>query len=105
MAGDDDGLCSRFLLTMPEPVKPRRPAGGADKEPALRALRRLQALRMGRDEEGKEVPVIMPSSPDAADILSSEERRVRHECVSTCRSRWYPYHSKKKRRIPNQKRQ
>src|SRR3546814_10337440 len=28
--------------------------------------------------------------PDAAD--RSEERRVGKECVSTCRSRWSPYH-------------
>src|SRR3546814_17279270 len=27
----------------------------------------------------------------------SEERRVGNECVSTCRSRWSPYHSKKKK--------
>src|SRR3546814_13982177 len=26
---------------------------------------------------------------------SSEERRVGKECVSTCRSRWSPYHHKK----------
>src|SRR3546814_13363849 len=26
----------------------------------------------------------------------SEERRVGKECVSTCRSRWWPYHSKEK---------
>src|SRR3546814_14155739 len=26
----------------------------------------------------------------------SDERRVGQECVSTCRSRWSPYHSKKK---------
>src|SRR3546814_18112757 len=26
---------------------------------------------------------------------SSEERRVGQECVSTCRSRWSPYHQKK----------
>src|SRR3546814_1357173 len=26
------------------------------------------------------------------DHLSSEERRVGKECVSTCRSRWSPYH-------------
>src|SRR3546814_16092482 len=26
----------------------------------------------------------------------SEERRVGTECVSTCRDRWAPYHSKKK---------
>src|SRR3546814_13887740 len=25
----------------------------------------------------------------------SQERRVGNECVSTCRSRWSPYHSKK----------
>src|SRR3546814_8911845 len=26
------------------------------------------------------------------DLLRSEERRVGKECVSTCRSRWSPYH-------------
>src|SRR3546814_13660304 len=30
-------------------------------------------------------------------ILRSEERRVGKECVSTCRSRWSPYHEKKKK--------
>src|SRR3546814_11559940 len=30
--------------------------------------------------------------------LRSEERRVGKECVSTCRSRWSPYHEKKKHR-------
>src|SRR3546814_3515597 len=29
-------------------------------------------------------------------LLRSEERRVGKECVSTCRSRWSPYHEKKK---------
>src|SRR3546814_7266893 len=28
----------------------------------------------------------------AAALLRSEERRVGKECVSTCRSRWSPYH-------------
>src|SRR3546814_16957161 len=28
----------------------------------------------------------------------SEERRVGQECVSTCRSRWWPYHYKKNSR-------
>src|SRR3546814_13243548 len=28
-------------------------------------------------------------------VMRSEERRVGKECVSTCRSRWSPYHSKK----------
>src|SRR3546814_11460304 len=30
--------------------------------------------------------------------LRSEERRVGKECVSTCRSRWSPYHIKKNMR-------
>src|SRR3546814_15076039 len=33
-----------------------------------------------------------PTSPGR-----SEERRVGKECVSPCRSRWSPYHSKKKK--------
>src|SRR3546814_16718360 len=28
----------------------------------------------------------------------SEERRVGKECVSTCRSRWWPYHQNKKKK-------
>src|SRR3546814_15210117 len=30
--------------------------------------------------------------------VSSEERRVGKECVRTCRSRWSPYHEKKKKK-------
>src|SRR3546814_17166019 len=33
----------------------------------------------------------------------SEERRVGKECVSTCRSRWSPYHYKKKKGKYNRK--
>src|SRR3546814_3105068 len=37
---------------------------------------------------------------DVGDVVGldarSEARRVGKECVSTCRSRWSPYHSKKK---------
>src|SRR3546814_15252079 len=33
----------------------------------------------------------------------SEERRVGKECVSTCRSRWSPYHEKKKTKTNNKK--
>src|SRR3546814_13932935 len=39
------------------------------------------------------------ASPDvsaSAIVVRSEERRVGKECVSTCRSRWSPYHYKKK---------
>src|SRR3546814_17028044 len=37
------------------------------------------------------------SSTSATRLIRSEERRVGKECVSTCRSRWSPYHSKKKK--------
>src|SRR3546814_13593211 len=41
---------------------------------------------------------IYASADDASRVFQrSEERRVGKECVSTCRSRWSPYHSKKKR--------
>src|SRR3546814_12583173 len=36
-----------------------------------------------------------PSARHALLREKSEERRVGKECVSTCRSRWSPYHSKK----------
>src|SRR3546814_15407281 len=32
-------------------------------------------------------------------VARSEERRVGKECVSTCRSRWSPFHKKKKTNI------
>src|SRR3546814_18919557 len=35
----------------------------------------------------------VPTAASVIDITSrSEERRVGKECVSTCRSRWSPYH-------------
>src|SRR3546814_7828727 len=34
--------------------------------------------------------------PERGNFVRSEERRVGQECVSTCRSRWSPYHYKKK---------
>src|SRR3546814_19027551 len=36
-----------------------------------------------------------PAADSRRDDLRSEERRVGQECVSTCSSRWSPYHSKK----------
>src|SRR3546814_14234864 len=34
----------------------------------------------------------VPGSADLCFLTRSEERRVGKECVSTCRSRWSPYH-------------
>src|SRR3546814_12759759 len=41
------------------------------------------------NNDGTTVPAVTPRS---------EERRVGKECVSTCRSRWSPYHYKQKHR-------
>src|SRR3546814_12717514 len=38
----------------------------------------------------------LPPNASTNQRWRSEERRVGKECVSTCRSRWSPYHSKKK---------
>src|SRR3546814_5999327 len=34
----------------------------------------------------------LPAQGPIAVLIRSEERRVGKECVSTCRSRWSPYH-------------
>src|SRR3546814_8985988 len=39
---------------------------------------------------------------DLALLLRSEERRVGNGCVSPCRSRWWPYHEKKKKTTSEQ---
>src|SRR3546814_7173731 len=36
--------------------------------------------------------IAVPAKSPAFDADRSEERRVGKECVSTCRSRWSPYH-------------
>ena len=59
-----------------EAVKRRR--GSAD-EPGT---------RFARGENGMKDEPVTPASPPSR----SEERRVGKECVTTCRSRWSPYH-------------
>src|SRR3546814_18813217 len=58
---------------------------------ARKADQPLDALRPhppSSSERGK--PTISPDGRDHSE--RSEERRVGKECVSTCRSRWSPYH-------------
>src|SRR3546814_17432438 len=64
----------------------------------------LFKLEFGRlYEESGEMRIVVADeiSPDSCrlwDVQRSEERRVGKECVSTCRSRWSPYHEKKNAR-------
>src|SRR3546814_7418980 len=50
--------------------------------PAFRSLNLAQAVILVAYEWSKLTPL----------AVRSEERRVGKECVSTCRSRWSPYH-------------
>src|SRR3546814_19674617 len=53
----------------------------------------LEVLR----EDNRAIFRAASAATKAADwLLRSEERRVGKECVSTCRSRWSPYHYNKK---------
>src|SRR3546814_21048389 len=63
----------------------------------------LGSLSLAGDESwhiAVEIHLFRPKSRQSAaaeELWSrSEERRVGKECVSTCRSRWSPYHEKKK---------
>src|SRR3546814_15602911 len=69
---------------------------GPGKTRAWREARSLEP-RLGNEYEGG---VLRPDRCLQASLITfqrSEERRVGKECVSTCRSRWSPYHSKKKK--------
>src|SRR3546814_12863192 len=54
----------------------------------------LGAARPGQfGGQGAQRPVVRGRGE--VEVPRSEERRVGKECVSTCRSRWSPYHEKK----------
>src|SRR3546814_16776424 len=55
----------------------------------------LQRQRLGAGHVGLEA-----AAEQDAGLARSEERRVGKEGVSTCRSRWSPYHSKKNNNQP-----
>src|SRR3546814_19708151 len=70
-------VCSSDLPSCNRPPSPHHPSPAAGRQFPRRRRHRpppTAALRPSR----------------------SEERRVGKECVSTCRSRWSPYHTKKK---------
>src|SRR3546814_11365637 len=66
--------------------------------------RRRRCLKIGND--GAAAPFLQLAPPSFRRSLAlgnvakrSEERRVGIECVSTCSSRWSPYHSKQQRHV------
>src|SRR3546814_11301680 len=57
----------------------------------------MNILDLAAARASADAPQFMPVRSLPA--LRSEARRVGKECVSTCRSRWSPYHYKKKQKI------
>src|SRR3546814_14682532 len=76
---------------------PTGPGGDADifLRQQRRDLVRLVGVVKGADLEAEFARDIDHVSHFVGAVARSEERRVGNECVSTCRSRWSPYHEKK----------
>src|SRR3546814_7897219 len=54
--------------------------------------RRDRSVISGRYAQRYRLRVELSGAMDQLCVMRSEERRVGKECVSTCRSRWSPYH-------------
>src|SRR3546814_6346149 len=52
----------------------------------------LVSVRTEHDEDLSERQNLLQLRLKPLGMMRSEERRVGKECVSTCRSRWSPYH-------------
>src|SRR3546814_13727247 len=73
---------------------------GAGKSTIARLLFRFYDIQGGRISiDGQDISAVTQQSLRSTIgivpqdmVLRSEERRVGKECVSTCRSRWSPYH-------------
>src|SRR3546814_8631244 len=78
-----DVCSSDLIVEMREVGRQRAEFCGADD----RRLHILPVDAIGRDVGGQ-----MAVEPAELGADRSEERRVGNECVSTCRSRWSPYH-------------
>src|SRR3546814_11102087 len=73
-----------------------------DYRPLVAALARAGYLVVQPDHADASIGGFAPPGPQPDDVwrtrieqvrwIRSEERRVGKECVSTCRSRWSPYH-------------
>src|SRR3546814_16929509 len=67
-------------------------------QPGIQAeSRTAEKLGIGVHQGGPELVELHVQQFGAVAVADrSDERRVGKECVSTCRSRWSPYHYKKK---------
>src|SRR3546814_6461164 len=72
-------------------------SGESDLVEAIRVSTQQNVSRAGDQLTSRNLSIqptirIRPGAPVRLVVHRSEERRVGKECVSTCRSRWSPYH-------------
>src|SRR3546814_18704521 len=91
-------VCSSDLVTARRNVAR---AARTTRSPHAAARRRNRATTYRRTAVRHKPPATAGSSTAGARPRRSEERRVGKECGSTCRSRWSPYHEKKKAKTYN----
>src|SRR3546814_13279034 len=91
-------------ISVLESMYQKDPAWDTPTDPALEArFQRIKAKLAGYVLDPKQTLIRYPESDQSIPARyarsyawhRSEERRVGQECVSTCRSRWSPYHQKK----------
>src|SRR3546814_18368373 len=85
----------------PIPSHSSAPPGGpaGDGRTLLYIALPIATMRTVRNRGGRTIHMDLkahirhiPDFPKPGILFRSEERRVGKECVSTCRSRWWPYH-------------
>src|SRR3546814_15245112 len=101
-------VCSSDLLGQPfenvrrrnARIEPRRPLVARQWNDLTMMIRRDVGPAIHREQrERLAVLIFAPDACHAEPAIAlqrrSDERRVGNECVSTCRSRWSPYHHNK----------
>src|SRR3546814_16431881 len=103
-------VCSSDLIGLhalfdPRPGTPHSENSPSENSPSENSLPpRLAALAGALDAHLADIheapaPHRLRSLAASIALLRSEVRRVGQECVNTCRSRWSPSHSQKKKNI------
>src|SRR3546814_19211662 len=92
-------VCSSDLLALAVLFSPFRssPRSRSKWPPDMADISTVYTLRQAALILGETEDMVLEASIGMFSEDRSEERRVGKECVSTCRSRWSPYHSKKKK--------
>src|SRR3546814_5797040 len=102
-SGINDGAGALVLMSADDAAKRGAPVLGriaswatCGVDPAFMGIGPVSASRAALEQAGwsmSDLDLIAANEAFAAQSLArSEERRVGNECVSTCRSRWSPYH-------------